>query len=74
MPTTTPDAVVVGNGPVGSTIARRLLAEGRQVRVLTRSGSGPAAAERVGADAMDAEATAAAIGDAPQVYMCFHAK
>jgi nucleoside-diphosphate-sugar epimerase len=43
--------VVVGAGAVGGAVARLLLARGEQVRVITRSGSGPDGAERVAADA-----------------------
>jgi nucleoside-diphosphate-sugar epimerase len=46
--------LVVGAGPVGTATARRLLAEGHHVRVVTRSGGGPEGAERVAADAADA--------------------
>lgn len=69
----TPDAVVIGFGPVGSTITAQLLEAGRTVRVVTRSGSGPQEVERARADALDPDATAAAIGDAREVFMCFHA-
>ena len=34
--------VVTGAGPVGSTVALQLADAGHQVRLLTRSGSGPA--------------------------------
>lgn len=71
--TTTPDAVVLGHGPVGATIAARLLEQGRTVRVVTRSGSGPDGAERVRADVLDHDAVTRAIGDAPAVHMAFHA-
>jgi nucleoside-diphosphate-sugar epimerase len=43
--------VVVGAGAVGSVVARLLVARGEQVRVITRSGSGPDGAERITADA-----------------------
>ena len=33
--------VVIGSGPIGSTVARLLADEGEQVRVVTRSGTGP---------------------------------
>ncbi|PFG20282.1 NAD-dependent epimerase/dehydratase family protein [Serinibacter salmoneus] len=65
--------VVLGYGPVGSTVTDQLLAAGEAVRVVTRSGSGPAGAERVRADLMDAEATARAIGDAPRIVLAVHA-
>ena len=73
MTTTTPDAVVIGYGPVGATVVDQLIGAGRRVRVVTRSGSGPNGAERIVADAGDPSAIAAAIGDSPSVYMCFHA-
>lgn len=44
--------VIVGAGPVGSATARELLSRGHDVRVVTRSGSGVAGAERVAADAL----------------------
>lgn len=49
--------VVVGAGPVGSGLARTLVEAGHQVRVVTRSGSGPdhPGVERVAADASDAD-------------------
>lgn len=59
--------------PVGAGVVERLLGEGRTVRVVTRSGSGPEGAERLAADANDHRAVAAAIGDAPGIHMCFHA-
>jgi len=68
-----PDAVVIGHGPVGAALTEQLLAAGARVRVVTRSGSGPADAERVAADAMDPAAVARAVGDAPVVHMAFHA-
>ena len=45
--------VIVGAGPVGSAAALRLAAAGHQVRVITRSGTGPDAdgVERIAADA-----------------------
>lgn len=68
-----PDAVVIGHGPVGATTAALLLTQGMRVRVVTRSGSGPAGAECVRADVLDPAATAAALGDAPRIVMAFHA-
>lgn len=65
--------VVLGHGPVGSTVTAHLLAAGEPVRVVTRSGSGPEGAERVRADLMDAQATARAIGDADRIVMAVHA-
>lgn len=48
--------VVVGAGPIGSGIALALAGAGHEVRVVTRSGSGPdhPGVERVAADAADA--------------------
>ncbi|TDW91076.1 NAD-dependent epimerase/dehydratase family protein [Kribbella sp. VKM Ac-2566] len=43
--------VVVGAGAVGSVVARLLVARSEQVRVITRSGSGPDGVERIAADA-----------------------
>jgi Trk K+ transport system NAD-binding subunit len=45
--------VIIGSGPVGSSVARELIARGEQVRVVTRSGSGIEGADRVAADASD---------------------
>jgi nucleoside-diphosphate-sugar epimerase len=42
--------VVVGSGQVGSHLARKLLAEGHEVTVVTRSGRGPDGAVKVAAD------------------------
>jgi nucleoside-diphosphate-sugar epimerase len=43
--------VVVGAGPIGTGVAARLVEEGNRVRVVTRSGSGPAGVEQMAADA-----------------------
>ncbi|MET9271239.1 NAD-dependent epimerase/dehydratase family protein [Kribbella sp. NPDC003557] len=43
--------VVVGAGAVGNVVARLLVERGEQVRVISRSGSGPDGAELVAADA-----------------------
>lgn len=47
--------VIIGAGPVGTEVAGVLSAQGEQVVVVTRSGSGPAAAgvQRIAADASD---------------------
>ena len=49
--------VVVGAGSIGSSVARLLAEQGEQVRVVTRSGSGPdhPRIEKVAADARDAD-------------------
>lgn len=62
--------VVVGAGPVGSATARRLLAQGHQVRVVTRSGSGPEGTERVKADAADAARLAELTEGSVAIYNC----
>lgn len=62
--------VVVGAGPVGSGIASALAEAGREVRVVTRSGSGPdhPAVERVAADASDPDRLARLCAGASTVY------
>ncbi|CAN5868405.1 NAD-dependent epimerase/dehydratase family protein [soil metagenome] len=62
--------VVVGSGPVGSAVARLLLERGEQVRVVTRSGTGPEGAERVRADAADAPRMIALTQGATALYNC----
>jgi len=62
--------LVVGAGPIGSAVARRLIAAGEHVRVVTRSGSGPEGAERIAADAADAPRMAALAAGASVVYNC----
>jgi nucleoside-diphosphate-sugar epimerase len=62
--------VIFGAGPVGSGTARRLAAAGQRVRVVTRSGSGPEAVERVAADAADPDAVAKVTAGADVVYNC----
>jgi nucleoside-diphosphate-sugar epimerase len=64
--------VVVGAGSIGGGIARILSERGHLVRIVTRSGSGPAgiAAELVAADASDAGAMASLTEDAAAIYNC----
>lgn len=64
--------VVVGAGAVGSGVARRLADAGDHVRLVTRSGSGPAhqRIERVVADAGNADAIAAIAAGAHAIYNC----
>ncbi|KAA2265759.1 NAD-dependent epimerase/dehydratase family protein [Solihabitans fulvus] len=64
--------VIVGAGPVGSATARLLADRGDQVRVLTRSGTGPdhPAVERVTADATDADALTRHTEGADALYNC----
>ena len=66
--------VVTGAGPVGSTIALQLAEAGQQVRLLTRSGSGPdhALIERQRADASRADQLDAAFAGATVVHHCIH--
>jgi nucleoside-diphosphate-sugar epimerase len=62
--------VVVGAGPVGSAVARELLNRGEQVRVVTRSGSGPDGTERVAADAADRARLSELARGAGALYNC----
>ena len=64
--------VVVGAGPVGTAVATRLAQAGHQVRVVTRSGSGPdhPAVEKVAADASGAETLRRLTVGATAVHNC----
>ncbi len=64
--------VIVGAGAVGSATAHLLAADGEQVRMITRSGSGPQhpAIERVAADAGDADRLVALTQGAVAIYNC----
>jgi nucleoside-diphosphate-sugar epimerase len=64
--------VIVGAGPIGRGVARILVERGDRVRLVSRSGSGPdvAGAERVAADAADAEAMADLCEGAAAIYNC----
>ncbi|HEY7597916.1 MAG TPA: NAD-dependent epimerase/dehydratase family protein [Actinophytocola sp.] len=64
--------VIVGAGPVGTATATLLAGRGEQVRVVTRSGSGPAhpSVERVAADATDAERLSKLTAGAVALYNC----
>ena len=64
--------VIVGAGPIGSGIARMLVSQGRSVRIITRSGSGPEieGVERIAADASDARKLAGLTADAAAIYNC----
>ncbi|GAB4009545.1 NAD-dependent epimerase/dehydratase family protein [Nocardioides ultimimeridianus] len=66
--------VVTGAGPVGSTIALQLAEAGEQVRVLTRSGSGPdhPLIERRSVDASRPELLDEAFAGAIAVHHCIH--
>lgn len=65
--------VVIGSGPVGASVAARLVAGGARVRVVTRSGAGVPGAERVRADALDPESLRGLFDGAAAVYDCMHA-
>ncbi|PTT70562.1 NAD-dependent epimerase/dehydratase family protein, partial [Arthrobacter sp. HMWF013] len=66
--------VVTGAGPVGWTVAGQLADEGKKVRVLTRSGSGPGhpLVERVKTDVQDPAQVRTALAGAAAVYHCIH--
>lgn len=67
--------VIFGTGPVGTTIAQQLSAQGKRVRAVNRSGKGhlPAAVELVKGDAMNLETVRQISQDATVVYNCMHA-
>jgi nucleoside-diphosphate-sugar epimerase len=64
--------VVVGAGPVGATVAHKLARDGRRVRLVTRSGSGPEhpLIQRVAADASDVSALTTIAKRATVIYNC----
>jgi nucleoside-diphosphate-sugar epimerase len=64
--------VIVGAGPVGSATARLLADAGHRVRVVTRTGNGPAhtAIECVALDATDVAALTRATAGAAAIYNC----
>ena len=64
--------LVVGAGPIGSAVTRQLVAQGRRVRVVTRSGSGPDSplVEKVAADAGDATRMVELAAGAGVIYNC----
>ncbi|ACL41583.1 NAD-dependent epimerase/dehydratase [Pseudarthrobacter chlorophenolicus A6] len=66
--------VVTGAGPVGWTVAEQLAGQGHRVRILTRSGSGPAhpLIERLSGDARDAALLREAFAGADAVFHCIH--
>jgi nucleoside-diphosphate-sugar epimerase len=68
-------SIVIGAGPVGATVALRLADQGRPVRLLTRSGSGPEhpLVERRRADASSAASLKEHLADASAVFDCMHA-
>jgi nucleoside-diphosphate-sugar epimerase len=62
--------VIVGAGPVGRATAEHLLRLGHEVRMVTRSGSGPDGVERVAADATDVDRLASLAAGADALYNC----
>jgi nucleoside-diphosphate-sugar epimerase len=66
--------VVTGAGPVGWTVAEQLAEQGKSVRILTRSGSGPdhPLVQRVKADVQDAAQLGDAFAGATAVFHCIH--
>jgi nucleoside-diphosphate-sugar epimerase len=68
-----PDNVIFGAGPLGLAVARRLVGTAKQVRIVNRSGTAPAApqgAEVVAADAADTAASRKLCEGATVVYHC----
>ena len=66
--------VVTGAGPVGWTVAEQLAGQGKRVKVLTRSGSGPEhpLVERLTVDVQDASQVRNALTGATAVFHCIH--
>jgi len=66
--------VVTGAGPVGYTVAEQLAGQGHQVRILTRSGSGPdhPLIERLRIDVSDPARLTEALEGAEAVFHCIH--
>ncbi len=64
--------LVIGAGPVGSEVVHRLVENGHEVIVVTRSGSGPdgASVRKVAADASSVEALLAVAPAADALYNC----
>src|SRR5215471_601352 len=62
--------VIVGAGAIGTATAEQLVADGHQVRVVTRSGTGPESVERVAADASDAARLTELTRGAAALYNC----
>ena len=64
--------LVVGAGPIGSAVVRRLATAGDTVRVVTRSGSGPdlPGVEKVVADASDSARLGELAAGADVIYNC----
>lgn len=66
--------VVTGAGPVGWTVAEQLAGQGKRVRVLTRSGSGPehALIDRMSVDVSNPALLGEAFAGASAVFHCIH--
>lgn len=66
--------VVLGTGPLGLAVARRLAASGCRVKAVNRSGRAvlPPEVAVVAADAGDVAALRAAVGGASVVYHCLN--
>ncbi|MEV0202313.1 NAD-dependent epimerase/dehydratase family protein [Nonomuraea sp. NPDC050691] len=62
--------VVVGSGQVGGHVAARLLAQGHDVTVVTRSGTGPDGATKVAADVADQDRLIEVTKGADVLYNC----
>ncbi len=65
-----PVHLVVGSGPIGRAVARRLLDQGARVKVVTRSGTGPEGCELVSADASDPKVMATICEGVAVLYNC----
>ena len=67
-----PENVIFGTGPLGHAVARHLVAAGKQVRLVNRSGNAraPQGAEVVAADATDLAASRTVCEGAAVVYHC----
>jgi nucleoside-diphosphate-sugar epimerase len=66
--------IVVGSGQVGTHVAAKLLAQGHDVTVVTRSGGGPEGAVRVAADVADKDRMTAITKGADVLYNCVNPK
>ncbi len=64
--------VIIGAGAVGTLTAHRLVELGHEIRIVTRSGSGPdlLGVERTAADASDPDALTALVDGAAALYNC----
>ncbi|WP_187414759.1 NAD-dependent epimerase/dehydratase family protein [Nonomuraea sp. PA05] len=66
--------VVVGSGQVGGHLAAKLIEQGHEVVVVTRSGSGPAGAVKVAADVADQAKLIEVTRGADVLYNCVNPK